>query len=85
MKKTSLWQRFKITRDLKKHYKDHHGQIKYTRYRETATNDILKQSFECVCGEKWEIDYGWNELEEKGELGDIREVDYDWRPEKDRK
>ena len=84
MKKTPFFQRFKINRELEKHYKDHKGQIKYRRYIEAGTNKILRQDFACVCGKKWEIDYGLSELEEKGEIVDTKEIHYDWRPEKER-
>ena len=82
--KTSFLQRFKISRALEKHYKDHHGQIKYTRYKEAGTDKILKQDFACVCGEKWSIDYGLSEMEEKGEITHTETIHFDWRPGKER-
>ena len=82
MKKTSLLKRFKIKQELEKHDKDHHGQIKYTKYTEAGTDKILKQDFACVCGKKWEIDYGLSEMEEKGEITHTETIHYDWKPEK---
>jgi len=84
LKKTPFLQRFKIKRELEKHYKEHHGQIKYTRYKEAGTDNILKQDFACICGEKWEIDYGWNEMEERGEIKKTETIHYDWRPDKEK-
>ena len=84
MTKTGFLRRFKISRELEKHYKDHHGQIKYTRYKEAGTDKILKQEFVCVCRKKWEIDYGLSEMEEKGEITHTDTIHYDWRPEKER-
>jgi len=83
LKKTPFIQRFKIFRELNKHYKDHHEQIKYTRYIESGTDNILKQDFACVCGKKWEIDYGLSEMEEKGEITHTETIHIDWRPDKE--
>lgn len=79
-----LLRRFKISRELDKHYKDHRGQIQYNRHIEHGTDKILKQEFFCVCGKQWEIDYGLNKMVEKGEIDHTEVIEYDWKPEKER-
>jgi len=78
VKKTSLFKRLKINFELNKHYKSCHNQIQYNFIKESGTDNILKQDWECVCGEKWEIDYGWNELVEKGEIDHTETFHHDW-------
>lgn len=83
MKKTPLLKRVKIFTELNKHRKEHYGQIKYNRYAEFETDKILKQEFSCVCGKKWEIDYGWNELEKEGKIKYTTTIHHDWKPNKE--
>ena len=50
---------------------------------EAGTDNILKQDFACVCGKKWEIDYGLSEMEGKGEIIHTETIHIVWRPDKE--
>ena len=84
MKIIARLREFKALIELEKHYKDHHGQIKYTNYKEIGTDNILKQDFACVCGKKWSLDYGLSKMEKRGEIKRTETIHLDWRPGRER-
>lgn len=84
MKIIELLRQFKIWIELEYHNYKHHRHIQYTVRTEDGTDKILKQEFFCLCGKQWEIDYGLNEMIEKGEIDHSEVIWHDWRPEKER-
>ena len=60
--KTSFFQYMKSFFEINIHHMIHRGHIKLKMYRDITTFDIFKQEYSCVCGKKWQIDYGFNEI-----------------------
>jgi len=51
-------------------------------YRDTDTQ-ILKQEYYCACGQRWVIDYGYSELDEKKTFDHSKTIMLDCIPDEE--